>query len=93
MFGMGMPEIIMILAVALIFIGPRKLPELAKTLGKAMGEFRRATSDLKDSINIDAVEKIRESDKAILIDTTKPDEVHSEPEPETPGETIKKNDD
>jgi Tat protein translocase TatB subunit len=53
MFGMGMPEILLIMAVALIVIGPKKLPELAKTLGKAFGEFRKATSDLKESFNVD----------------------------------------
>ncbi len=54
MFGIGMPEMILILAVALIVIGPKKLPDLAKSLGKAMGEFKRATSDLKESMQIDA---------------------------------------
>ena len=53
MFGIGMPEMILILAVALIVIGPKKLPGLAKSLGKAMGEFKKATSDLKDSMQID----------------------------------------
>jgi TatA/E family protein of Tat protein translocase len=53
MFGIGMPEMILILAVALIVIGPKKLPELAKSLGKAMGEFKKATSDLKESMQID----------------------------------------
>lgn len=53
MFGIGMPEMLLILAIALIVIGPKKLPDLAKSLGKAMGEFKNAASDLKDSIGID----------------------------------------
>ena len=48
MFGIGMPELLLILALALIVLGPKKLPELAKTLGKGLAEFRRATDDLKD---------------------------------------------
>jgi Tat protein translocase TatB subunit len=54
MFGIGMPEMLLICAIALIVIGPKKLPELAKTLGKAFGEFKKATSDLKDSFEIDS---------------------------------------
>ena len=53
MFGIGMPEMILILAVALIVIGPKKLPDLAKSLGRAMGEFKKAASDLKESMQID----------------------------------------
>ncbi len=53
MFGIGMPEMILILAVALIVIGPKKLPDLAKSMGKALGEFKKATSDLKESMQID----------------------------------------
>lgn len=53
MFGIGMPEMLLILAVALIIIGPKKLPELAKTLGRALGDFKRATNDLKDSIEME----------------------------------------
>ena len=53
MFGLGMPEILLILAIALIVIGPKELPELAKTLGRAMGEFKRSAQDLKRSIDID----------------------------------------
>ena len=48
MFGIGMPELLLILGLALIVLGPKKLPELAKTLGKGLAEFPRATEDLKD---------------------------------------------
>jgi Tat protein translocase TatB subunit len=48
MFGIGMPELLLILALALIVLGPKKLPELARALGKGMAELRRATEELKD---------------------------------------------
>ena len=53
MFGIGMPEMLLILAIALIVIGPKKLPDLAKYLGRAIGEFKKAASDFKESIDID----------------------------------------
>lgn len=53
MFGIGMPEFLLIMAIALIVIGPKKLPDLARALGRALGEFKKATSELKDSLEID----------------------------------------
>ena len=50
MFGIGLTEIIVILVVALLVVGPKKLPELAKTLGRTMAEFRKTADDLKESI-------------------------------------------
>ena len=53
MFGIGMPEMLLILAIALIVIGPKKLPDLAKSLGRAMREFKKATNEFKDTLQID----------------------------------------
>lgn len=62
MFGIGMPELILILAVALIVIGPKKLPDLAKSLGRAMNEFRKATREIKDSLDVnDDLSEVRKS--------------------------------
>jgi len=50
MFGIGFPELILIMAVALIVVGPDKLPELAKSLGKGIVELKKAASSLKESL-------------------------------------------
>ncbi len=51
MFGsLGLPEILFILVLALLLFGPRRLPEIGRTIGKGLGEFRRATNDLRRSI-------------------------------------------
>ena len=51
MFGsLGIPELLMIFAVVLIVFGPRRIPEIGRTLGKALAEFRKATDDLKGTI-------------------------------------------
>jgi sec-independent protein translocase protein TatA len=50
MFGLGFGEIVIILFIALLFIGPKKLPELAKSLGKGLREFKKATNDFSEAI-------------------------------------------
>jgi Tat protein translocase TatB subunit len=71
MFGLGMPEILLILAIALIVIGPKKLPELAKTLGRAMGEFKRSAQDFKRSIDVETTFKEMETPASDLKDIIK----------------------
>ena len=52
MFGpIGMPELIIILTIALIIFGPRKLPELGRSLGKSLGEFKRASNELRNTLD------------------------------------------
>ena len=66
MFGsLGVPEILFILVVALLVFGPRRLPEIGRTIGKALGEFRRATTDLKRSIDTEVtLEEVRQAPPA-----------------------------
>ena len=62
MFGIGVPELLLLMAIALIVIGPKKLPDLAKSMGRAMREFKKATGDLKESLAVDTdFKEVKES--------------------------------
>ena len=50
MFGIGMPELIIIFVIALLVFGPKELPKIGRTIGRAMAEFRRASDELRDGI-------------------------------------------
>ena len=79
MFGIGMPVMILILVIALIVIGPKKLPDLAKALGRAIGEFKKATSDFKESIEIDdELKDVKKAFDDINSDIKKPIDVDIE---------------
>lgn len=62
MFGIGTMELLVIFVVALIVIGPRKLPQMARTMGKAFGEFKRVTQDVKRTIDTE-VEKVERQER------------------------------
>ncbi len=53
MFNIGMPELILIFLIALIVVGPSKLPDLARALGKGIAEFKRAANEIKENLDLD----------------------------------------
>lgn len=57
MFGIGSTELLVILVVALIVLGPKSLASVSRTLGKAMGEFRRVSTDFQRTLNVEAAEE------------------------------------
>ncbi|HYN42054.1 MAG TPA: twin-arginine translocase TatA/TatE family subunit [Thermoanaerobaculia bacterium] len=84
MGNLGMPELIFIFALALLIFGPKKLPELGKQLGKGLGEFKRASTDLKRSIEEEVEKATRdEAEKAV----PRPDSVAT-PQAVPAGETV-----
>ncbi len=64
MFGIGTSEILIILLIALLVLGPNEIPKLAKTLGRGMRELERAKNELKDSIQFEIDEKETRESKA-----------------------------
>jgi Tat protein translocase TatB subunit len=68
MFGIGLPEMIIILVVALLVVGPSKLPELAKTLGKAFTEFRRMADEVKETFEEEVIKEEQAKTSATTVE-------------------------
>jgi Tat protein translocase TatB subunit len=82
MFGIGLQELIIIAIIALIVVGPKKLPDLAKTLGKGFSEFKKATEgitdDLKDTLKDDKKPDDDEWKNSLLMKKPETEETKSD---------------
>ena len=94
MGNIGFPEMVLIFVVALLVFGPKRLPELGRSLGRGLSEFRRASSDLKNSIEreIDAADieqSIADTQKATEKATSEiKQSIADTPVADTPKETV-----
>ena len=98
MFGIGMTELMVILVIGLLVLGPKRLPEMARSLGKGLTEFRRASGDLRreftavaDEARIDPADLKPDEDTAPNGDKPTdergaPAETAAETEPQTPSD-------
>jgi len=88
MFNIGLPELLIIVAIALIVFGPNKLPELAKAFGRAMREFKKATEEVKESFEAETkdLEELKDTltQENLLADLGEEITTSTEPAPMTP---------
>ncbi len=71
MFGLGFPELLLIFAIALIVFGPKKLPDLGKSIGRAMADFKKAQQELQDSIQSEMKDVEKSVEKSIDLEEIK----------------------
>jgi sec-independent protein translocase protein TatA len=85
MFGIGFQEMLIILVVVLIFFGPKRLPDLAKSLGKGIAEFKKASEEVKRGID-EAVRDVESEEETTQDSAPSGDEPRSDPPPSAEGE-------
>ena len=82
MFGIGIPEMMIIMVIALIVVGPHKLPELARSLGKGLAEFKKASNDFRKNIEeesrVSAAQEqtTMETREKVIVETAQPHEAN-----------------
>ena len=80
--SIGMPELIIIFVIALIIFGPRKLPELGRSLGKSINEFKRASNELKNTLDEEIrVEEARSTERQRTPEPARPHPVDPQADP------------
>lgn len=71
MFGIGLHELIVIFVIALLVFGPKRLPEVAKALGRGIREFKRASQEIKESIELESTAESLKRDIEASLENTK----------------------
>lgn len=88
MFGIGMPELLVILVVALIVFGPNKLPEIGKSMGRAVREFKKAVNEFKQSMEIDTdLSEVKKAFDQMKDGVNETVELKQKPDPQKTAET------
>mgnify|MGYP002344164051 CR=1 FL=1 len=93
MFGLSFQEMLLVLVIVLLLFGPKKLPELARLLGRGLAEFRKAVNDVRSTMELDEISRYRSQENKPMQQTqdpvsSPPPSFESESEPEKPNRSM-----